>query len=518
MPLYENGKRDATLLRHFKAGDALPPDVQRLEEQLHGRLVFAGRTKEMAADAAERWNAIYDERPRLVAYCQVPADVRAVLAYARKHELQVTCRSGGHGLANFCLNTGGIVIDLSAIHDVVVDEENRQLTVGAGATWGKVNSVLDEYGLHVPGGGCPEVGVGGYMQGGGYGFTARMFGVNCDNVIRLRMMLHDGRIVVASAERNPDLFWAVRGGTGNNFGVLLSVVYRLVELPRVWAFAVRWPMIEAAETLSFLQREFMRTNDNRKLGWQGILSKHDDDYWLMVRGMVDGSEAEGREWIRPMLEFGHAELEFSGCGRYGTWNGKLLEGIDDIRKDHFAKSAQAPLGFTPSHAESALKMIATSHFIDRQLSPQEWQTIVDYFMTDVSWAMIGMEIGGGAIADAPTDGNAYIHRDVYLDLFCDICWKDDADQPRAFSWRQGFDEMMAPLSNGHAYQNYARRDLADFRYIYWGDVYNSLLFVKRKYDPENFFRFEQTISAYPDDPQIRRASRPSMFSDPQIQN
>src|SRR6202044_3719228 len=122
------------------------------------------------------------------------------------------------------------VIDVSGINYVRVDPAAQVAWVGSGANFAQVNAALELYGLHVPGGGCETVAVAGYMQDGGYGFTFLMFGINCEHVPGFHMAPADGHIVKANATENPDLYWAVRGGTGNNFGVLLEVAYRLHEL------------------------------------------------------------------------------------------------------------------------------------------------------------------------------------------------------------------------------------------------------------------------------------------------
>ncbi len=131
------------------------------------------------------------------------------------------------------------------------------MVAGPGTQFQDLNNYLAQYGLHTPGGGCGDVCVGGYMQGGGYGFTSREFGMNCDNVLSFSMMLADQSVVIANADQNADLYWAVRGGTGNNFGVLLSVLYQLYYLPSVWGVWLQWPIENAAQALYEMQSNYM---------------------------------------------------------------------------------------------------------------------------------------------------------------------------------------------------------------------------------------------------------------------
>src|ERR1700728_1004397 len=183
--------------------------------------------------------------PQIIVYCVGFSDVVASIRFAQEVGLKPVCRSGGHSTAGYSVNDH-MVIDVSGINYVRVDPDARIAWVGAGANFAQINAQLELYGLHMPGGGCETVGVAGYMQGGGYGFTSLMFGMNCDQVLGFQMALADGRIVKANAKENANLFWAVRGGTGNNFGVLLEVEYRLPPLGPLWAFGFKWP-IETAE-------------------------------------------------------------------------------------------------------------------------------------------------------------------------------------------------------------------------------------------------------------------------------
>ena len=198
--------------------------------------------------------------------CQVENDVQIALnmAWGGPANVPFTVLSGGHCTAGFSA-TDGILIDVSNLNSVTVDPVSQTAIVGTGCQMATLFAALDEYGLHVPGGECDEVCVGGYMQGGGQGFTSRTYGMHCDNVIEVRVMLADGSIVTANAQQNYDLWWAVRGGTGGNFGILLTEKLQLRPLGQVYGRAVRWPLaqesdrINAAAALYMLQEQYMLT-------------------------------------------------------------------------------------------------------------------------------------------------------------------------------------------------------------------------------------------------------------------
>jgi len=506
MPIYENRKareKEAKIAGWVASPPEVatklgldPKDIAAFERALVGTLAVPGDAAYKADET--KWNPAFDDPPALIAFCEVEADVRYCLAFARKHALAFTCRAGGHSTAGYCLVDGGLVIDVSRMDDVYVEPGSRRAVVGSGTSFHKLNAVLNDYDLHVPGGGCSDVCVGGYMQGGGYGFTSRMFGLNSDNVLEVRVMLADGTVIVANTAEHQDLFWAVRGGTGNNFGVLLTITYQLHELASVWVFGIRWEMEEAALALHGLQKGFMGGNESRKLGYQGVLAadEHGVQHFL-ARGMVNGDEKAGRAEIAGMLAIGNADLQVQGSGTYLEWNEGLLANIPPI---------------TPTRDGYALKEDKFSTYIGRVLEVDEWSRVIDYFKTSPDPGnAVGMEIYGGAINAYQRSASAFIHRDVHMDFFCDSFWFNPDNEERAKTWLRGFRDLMRELWNGHSYQNYPQRGEEDYRWMYWGEAFNSLLSVKKRYDPDDFFRYAQSVSPYPEGSDIQRATEPSMF-------
>src|SRR5690349_5367906 len=182
-------------------------EVEAFARRLHGWVVLPGMPAYPAAaapHAAPRWPAY----PQLIVFCEVYEDVRLCIELAREKALWAVPRSGRHSLANYS-TCSGMIIDVSLLNGITVDPVAKTARVGAGAQFGLLNEVLDAYGLHVPGGTCADVGVAGFMQGGGYGLTSRRFGIGSDNIAGVRMMLADGTIVEADAEHERDLWWAV---------------------------------------------------------------------------------------------------------------------------------------------------------------------------------------------------------------------------------------------------------------------------------------------------------------------
>jgi len=448
-------------------------------------------------DQDRQGNPLYPAYPKIIAYCQVFSDVKIALQWAHNQkDWVVTCRSGGHSTAGFSVNYG-MVLDVSRINYVLVDKNTMQARVGAGANWGQVIAELAANQVHTVTGGCPDVGIGGFTQGGGYGFTSREFGMSSDTILEMTVMLAGGTIVVANKNNQyADLFWAMRGGTGNNFGVLLEVVFQLYNVNTFWGFGIRWPLEDAPSALTLMQSQFMISGAPKELGYQTVIATMSDGTQaLAMLGMYDGSPADGKAILQPLLNTQGANLFYDEVNTYDYLNEHLLD-------DNLNPPVDGLIEF--KHA----------NYIAGPLYVGDWVQVIKYFWTSPNkYNIVVIEPYGGAINAVPVQASAFVHRDVYMDFFVDSFFDEAGDittREQAQGWLDGFMNLTAHFFNGEMYQNYPLRGYADFRWAYWGDAFNTLLQIKNKYDPQNFFNFEQSISPYPDDPSIRRSTASSM--------
>lgn len=450
--------------------------LRELQKRVQGQVLLP--TDATYDHARQLTNQAFQSFPQLIVYCEVFQDVWECLAFAQHHDLAVTTRSGGHSTAGYSINDG-LVIDTSRLNSVVVDHAARRVTVGPGTNWGHLNATLADYGLHMPTGGCGDVCVAGYMQGGGYGFTSRKFGMNCDNVIEMLVMLASGRIVRANADTNADLFWALRGGTGNNFGVLLQVTYRLHDMPPLWGFGLSWTIDQAPAGLAALQAGFMRSGAPPELGYMLFLSFNGPGNTpvLLMRGIYWGPRKQGHALLSPLTKTGATfDKKHDKVGTYNELNEWLLASIppcpDLAREDK----------------QSAI--------IARKLTMAEWTRICRR-LADSSklntWSTICIEPYGGAINALPRDANAFVHRDADMDFFLDVFWMSEPERVRVQQYLDEFMAMIEPMSNGESYQNYPRASQTDYRKRYWAEQFGRLLAIKRKYDPGNFFHYGQSV-------------------------
>ena len=201
------------------------------------------------------FNAMIDRRPALIARCASTADVAETIAFARRHDLLLAVRGGGHNGGGLGICDDGVVLDLSLLQSVQVDPAARTVRAGGGCTWGQVDAATHEAGLATPSGIISTTGVGGLTLGGGIGHLSRKHGLTIDNLIEADVVLADGTQVRASAEENPELLWALRGG-GGNFGVVTSFQFRAHPVSTVLAGPTFWPLEQTAEVMRFY-REFL---------------------------------------------------------------------------------------------------------------------------------------------------------------------------------------------------------------------------------------------------------------------
>jgi FAD/FMN-containing dehydrogenase len=317
--------------------------------------------------------------------------------------------------------------------------------------------------------------------------------MNCDQVLGFQMALADGRIVTANAQENPDLFWAVRGGTGNNFGVLLEVQYRLRKLGPLWGFGFKWPLITdqqaaaGAAALHAWQANFAGAAVPPNMGNQALLvyttGTKDKGLapYFVVRGMYNGSEADCARALEPLRKLMPSEKDYRDIWRRGTYRQ-----LNEYLLTH-------PTEMPPNVPNSA-RSLAKSHIVARRLSAKECTAIVQLYRDSPNCDnFIGFEAYGGAINAVAPDATAFWHRRAAMDVFLFSFWLHEGGHEGAEAYVREFDRVLQPLSNGHSYQNYPNRRNENFGPLYFGGNFPRLLKVKRAYDPNNLFTFPQGL-------------------------
>ena len=456
---------------------------ESLALNFRGYLVVRDASSDEYNDLRKLHDPAFDVFPSLIAVCTSADDVRIAISIAKATGLSAVCRSGGHSTAGYSGRDDALVIDLREMQNFEVNRRGDRIRLGAGLAFAQVNTVLGAFNAHIPGGACNSVCVGGYMQGGGYGFTSRIFGMNIDSVRSFRMMLADGRIAVASRDQNYDLFWAVRGGTGNNFGVLLDVDYTVHPLEDLKGFGLIWDLDDPGlpSALLTLQTDYMLGQPG-SFGYMLAFRKLAGRTSLLMRGVYHGPAAEAQAWLDRLLAATGGRLEFKYLETY-----KRLE---TIMMEQYQIDPDGVAG---------AKEDKQSGYIDRMLTLAEWEGIVATIKSaGPILNFVVIEPYGGRIAEIPASDSAFVHRSVHMNFYVDVWWLKDAEKAAAVAWLDGFMAFMAPCFNGMTYQNYPRATFKDYPLNYWGiDAYTELVAIKKKYDPGDFFTFPQAIGRWP---------------------
>ncbi len=456
--------------------------LAKLEGEITGRIVFPWT--QGYDDAKKEFNDVYPKEPLIIAFVANYEDVRLCLEIAKEADIITTIRSGRHSLTDYSV-CDGMVIDISGLKSVFVDPVNQYAWVEAGNTFADLNPQLEFFGMHLPGGGCPTVSVAGFMQGGGYGLTSRAFGIQSDVVLEFTMMLADGSLVVANPNQNADLFWAVRGGTGGNFGVLLNIRYKIFPLDLIWGLQLSWDFesdsTNAAQALYAIQENYLTGFKFPSLGIETLVytDTTTDNHKKVVFGAVFiGTEADLDAALTPLMQIAGVSVIFKTQGKYSVINNKVVEGI-------------------PPNVPMDVKFYGRSAYVARCLSVDDYINILNFFKTvPNNYGMLDLEGYGGVINQYPAEQSAFIHRDVLFDLYTILFFdKASNDQEKNREWMIQFYQFLEQYTNGHSYQNYPNVDQTGFQVAYWGAYYNQLVSIKTKYDPDNFFHYPQSIGA-----------------------
>ncbi|WP_219825470.1 FAD-binding oxidoreductase [Nonomuraea typhae] len=467
----------------------------RLRQALHGDLVRPGdKNYDLARQLAL---ASFDRiRPQGVAYCADARDVQTCLRFVQDNSLPLAVRSGGHNFGGW--STGeGLVLDVSRLNHVRAGRGT--VTLGTGAQAIDTLAALERRNVQVAAGICPTVCPGGFIQGGGVGWHTRKFGMACDLLVSAQVVLADGRVVRCSAESEPDLFWALRGGTGGNFGVVTEFEVRHIPMPRLTNYNVAWTWDDAIKVIPAYQQWIIdgpddlganmtvQLNDAAPgkvplvyvwgawLGEPGELKRHLDALVAAVGRRPTGRTAETLPYGKAMRQvWDCADKTDEQCHRVGYNPEAVLPrfgyGVDRGRLTDRAMPE-------PAVAEALA-------VFDSDRRPGQYRYLTFFAF-------------GGRANRVPRTATAYVHRtsQYYIGFTAGLPGGSPGEEDRlaAEDWgARGF-ALADRNSNGETFQNFPDPRISDWRAAYYAENYPRLVEVKRRYDPHGLFRYAQAI-------------------------
>jgi FAD/FMN-containing dehydrogenase len=429
-------------------------------------------------EARSLFNAMIDKRPAVIAQCQTADDVIAAVRFGRDAELPTAIRAGGHSVAGMSTVDAGLVIDVRNMKGIEVDNEARTARCGAGLTWGEFDRATQEHGLATPGGRVSTTGVAGFTLGGGSAWTERKFGLACDNLIAVELVTADGRQARASADENPDLFWALHGG-GGNFGVATAFEFKLHPLgPEVMAGLMIWPGERGKDVAALFREVFDGGAPEELSGGIVYLTGPPEEFVpVELQGALccaaaliwAGSDpADGEPYARRFRELAPA-VDLVGpmpyadfqCmiddppGMRNYWTADYLDELSDEALDVFVEhSTRMPV-------------------------PSASQSIV------IPW--------GGAVSRVDADSTPMAQRDAKWVSHPFAVWESAADDEIQMAWARGISAELKRFTSGGVYLNFIGDEGQERVKAAFGESYDRLAQIKADYDPDNFFRLNQNI-------------------------
>ncbi len=459
-----------------------PFSILRPNVDFRGRIVKLGDGN--YERCRENYNARILTRPEYIFYCSTPTDVVHALEFARQENTPFVIRAGGHSYEGLSLVEGGIVIDVSEMNKVSVQTTKKLAVVEAGAKLMQLYEQLWDKRMVVPGGSCASVGVAGLTLGGGFGLLSRYMGLTCDNLKSVKMVNAQGEILEANQHENEDLLWALKGAGAGNFGVVTELTFKLHPISNVTIFRIKWNWEEMGQVIHTWQKWAPHVDD-RITSILTMTSKFVNR--VSCVGVFLGSQAEVRSLINPLITsvkpisvslstvpFIDAARRFSGEKRPSAKSGAVPEAVHIPIHPRFKNSSDYAI---KDLSESALKTIHA--FLSS--SPRDS-------------SCLQFDSYGGAINRVPISDSAFCHRgETKFCLHYQINWRHPSEDERNMKWISEFRRAMQPHVSGQNYFNYCDLNTENYASSYFGDNLTKLQAVKVKYDPDDVFRYPQSL-------------------------
>jgi len=441
--------------------------TQKFRASLRGQSFCPG---EEGYDAARTIpNAMIDRRPAIIARCAGVSDVIASVRFAREQELVISVRGGGHSIAGKAVCDGGLMVDLSAMKGIRVDPVRRTVRAETGLKLGEFDSETQAFGLATTQGVVPTVGIAGLTLGGGWGHLHAKYGLAIDNLISADVVTADGDLLIANDSENLDLFWGVRGGSGN-FGIVTSLEYRLHEVGRVFGGAIFFPAAKAKEALHFW-REFAAESPDELVTQGGSFNLPDGPPVFGIAGCYCGPLAAGEKILKPLRTFAapvadafgplsYIQLQsmfepFFPPGRYVYTKSNFLHGLSDETIDTLVE------------------------YVGKSPSPYTFAPFLEHWH--------------GAATRVPVAKTAFPHRQHSWNFLAWSMWENPSQSEKNRQWTRECWEAMRPFLVAGSYGNYVADEGETIAREAYGANYDRLVALKNKYDPTNFFHMNHNI-------------------------
>lgn len=449
--------------------------IDNFRGTLRGKLIE--RDDDEYENARIIYNAMIDKRPLLIAQCADAADVIAAINFGRENNLDLAIRGGGHNGPGLALVDDGLVIDLSAMRGIRVDPDKKTVRAEAGCRWGDVDHATHPFGLATVSGVISTTGVGGLTLGGGHGYLSRKYGLTVDNLLSADVVLADGRLVHASNDENPDLFWALRGG-GGNFGVVTSFLYGLHPVDMVVAGPLFWPIEKLEPTLRWYRDWLPRAPEDAYAFYLIAQVPASDPFPKAIHGericglmwCHTGTEDQADAAIQQARKIAEPIFEHVGPMPY-----PLLQSLFDKF-------------YPPGH-----QWYWKGDFV-RELTDQAIAQHVRFAEVPTSQSLMHLYPINGAVHRIGQEGTAWNYRDANWSMVIAGVDPDPSNAEKLKTWAREYWQALHPYTMGGAYVNFMMEEGEDRIKATYRENFERLAVIKKKYDPNNLFHVNQNIA------------------------
>lgn len=437
--------------------------VNELADSLSGRLIMSGHPE---YDTVRKvWNGMHDKRPALIARCADAGDVQQAVTFARERDLLVAVRGGGHSWPGKSVCDGGIMIDLAEMTAVNVDTSKKLADTQGGALLGHLDTASLNHGLVTTAGVVSHTGVGGFTLGGGFGRLNRKHGLAIDNLVAADIVTADGQLRRVSADNEPDLFWAIRGG-GGNFGVATSFVFQLHPFNRkVLSGMLIWPVAQARDVLEFYGEWYLGLSDDMYVG-PVMLTMPDGTSVIAMEVVYAGDPAVGEKELAPLRAVGTLMQDGVTVQDY-----TVLQTHEDGTFAHGVRS----------YIKNGMVAEITQGLVD---------TMIEAFVADPRMALF-THTAGGAVKRVGELDTAFPHRNAETMILVGGGWMDPTMDRECMNIGRSWFKEFEPFTGGY-YDN-IDFDGANSDGSNYGPAFGRLAQVKKQYDPGNLFRLNRNI-------------------------
>lgn len=437
--------------------------VNELGESLSGRLIMSGHPEYNTVRKV--WNGMHDKHPALIVRCANANDAANAVTFARERDLLVAVRGGGHSWPGKSVCDGGIMIDLAEMTAVDVDPTRQTASVQGGALLGHLDTASLAHGLVTTAGVVSHTGVGGFTLGGGFGRLNRKYGLTIDNLLAADIITADGQMRTVSADNEPELFWAIRGG-GGNFGVATRFEYQLHPFDRnVLSGMIVWPIEQARDVLEFYGEWYLGLSDDLYVG-PAMLTMPDGPSVIAMEIVYAGDPAAGELELAPLRAVGTPIQDTVTIQDY-----MVMQTQEDGTFAHGIRS----------YAKNGMVSEITQGLVDAML---------EAFVPDPRMAMF-THTSGGAVKRVGELDTAFPHRNAETMVLVGGGWFDPAQDEEAMNIGRQWFSQLQPFTGGY-YDN-IDFDRAESQGGNYGPAYERLTVIKGQYDPGNLFRLNRNI-------------------------